>query len=587
MDVSLKVTDQPQESSFFDMVSGDSVLSIPLFQRAYRWQKKNLDWLISDINDIRDDAAKSVFLGVVVCVVRGASPGRPIPWEIVDGQQRLSTLYLMIMAAAEILARNGQTTDAAGIIGTYLLVRPLALNPINTKLIPSSADRAQFKKIWDQILMAPNLALDPTIQSNPPKPPSPSGSDTGAMIKQYAALKKYLQKLWNEQGKEAIDKFVEISANRLSVVSISLRDPIVAPKIFERLNNRAELVTIADLVRNEVFARVSDDPASAKFVFESQWEPFVSSFTEIDNGLEKFLFPYGLIIKSSVTKAELFSLIRKYWATLSSPKEIIEDLSQYLNTFLVLEGSQRLDGMSDALYESLDRISRLGKPSSTYAFLLRLVVGVHKCEVSEAEAIKTIPAIEDFLFRRAICGIEPTGLHAVFKGLWCELIGEENDFTRITAENLIASIRSKPTVSWPSDNDFGESIKSGDLYHRKVVGFALREYESACRGDSANEDFHVEHVLPQTSTPYWQAIFGKEYDDVVHTWANLVPLSTVMNPSVGQGDFTAKADAFRGSMYSSARDLASKYESWDMNNLKTRANELVTWALNRWPNSAA
>jgi len=84
IEISLKVTDQPQESSFFDMVGGDNVLSIPLFQRHYRWQQRNLQWLWDDMIDIRDEATKSVFRGVVVCVSRGALPGRPIPWEIVD-----------------------------------------------------------------------------------------------------------------------------------------------------------------------------------------------------------------------------------------------------------------------------------------------------------------------------------------------------------------------------------------------------------------------------------------------------------------------------------------------------------------------
>ncbi|MBK6781768.1 MAG: DUF262 domain-containing protein [Gemmatimonadetes bacterium] len=180
MDVALKVTDQPQESSFFDLVAGDNVLSIPLFQRPYRWGDRNLEWLLDDITDIKTTAAKSCFLGVVVCVNRGALPGRPIPWEIVDGQQRLSTLYLLICAAAEVGARNGATGWAAGVIGTYLLVRPLADNPINTKLVPAFADRAQFKKVWDGIAEAPGLPAEAGYVANPPDPPAPGGLKRGS-----------------------------------------------------------------------------------------------------------------------------------------------------------------------------------------------------------------------------------------------------------------------------------------------------------------------------------------------------------------------------------------------------------------------
>ena len=135
MDANLKFTDEQGETSFRDTVSGDNILTIPLFQRPYRWTRQNLDWLWRDINEIRDEAAKSEFMGVIVAVQRSAKPGRPIPWEIVDGQQRLITFYLFVLAAVEVTARSGEHTAAANLAGTYLLVRRMADNPVNTKLV--------------------------------------------------------------------------------------------------------------------------------------------------------------------------------------------------------------------------------------------------------------------------------------------------------------------------------------------------------------------------------------------------------------------------------------------------------------------
>ncbi|MEO6580109.1 MAG: DUF262 domain-containing protein, partial [Sphingomicrobium sp.] len=129
MEVGLRVTDAPEESCFSDLVSGDNVLAIPLFQRAYRWTQKHLGLLLEDIDAIRDDIASSVFLGVIVSYSRGTAPGRPVTWEIVDGQQRITTLYLLLMAAVEVAARKSEGEWAADVCGTYLLVRPLASNP--------------------------------------------------------------------------------------------------------------------------------------------------------------------------------------------------------------------------------------------------------------------------------------------------------------------------------------------------------------------------------------------------------------------------------------------------------------------------
>lgn len=591
MDSSLKVTDQPQESSFYDLVAGDNVLSIPLFQRPYKWAKKNFDWLMNDVIDIQDDAAKSVFLGVIVCVARGASPGRPIPWEVVDGQQRVTTLYLLLMAAAETLAKKGHQSDGAAIIGTYLLVRPLANNPVNTKLVPSFADRSQFKHLWDQIMVVPGLASDATIVGNPPKTPPPYGGTEGKMTTQFAVITRYLSNVYAEKGKQGIDQIVEIAANRLSVVSISLRDPIVAPKIFERLNNRAELVTTADLVRNEVFSRGADDPSFAQTVFETQWEPFVAKFAGIDDGLEKFLFPYGLIIRSSVKKAELFGLIREHWGALNTPQEIISDMDQFVDVYLALECGKKSSSFDAALNDQLSRIHRIGKPSSTYAFIFRLCLAVKRTDVESSVAVEILRVIEDFLFRRAICGYEPTGLHAVFKGLWNELfepVGEPPIrpavVDAVTAKSVRAAISSKSTVPWPNNEEFVENIKRGDLYRRKVNTFAIREYDNDCPGDSPRDTFEIEHVLPKAAGDEWQRIFGNDYKKYLNTWANLVPLSEAMNPSVGNSGYTTvKRAAFQNSMYASARKLAADYSDWTQESMEHRADAISNWAISRWP----
>lgn len=582
MDVALKVTDQPQESAFFDLVGGDSVLSIPLFQRPYRWSERHLDWLLDDIAAIKDGAAKSCFLGVIVCVSRGALPGRAIPWEIVDGQQRLTSLYLLLLAAADVAARNGSYAWAAGVIGSYLLVRPLADNRTNTKLVPSFADRAQFKKIWDNLMSIAPLATHPTILANPPRPPAPSGGEDGALLKQFVRMKRKIGKIYDEQGQEAVERLVQIATGSLSVVSISLRDPLVAPKIFERLNNRAELVTVADLVRNEVFASASDDPTRAEQVFSNQWEPFSGIFSQIEKGLEKFLFPYGLIINRGVTKADLFATIRSHWKSLPSPEAVINDMRRYTGCFLALELDKRDLTLPDELCVRLTRLHKMGHPSSIYAFVMRLASAVSDSALDSATAAEVLDVIECFLFRRAICGIEPTGLHAVFKGLWPEL-DEGEGAPGVSAQTVREAISSKPTVAWPSNEEFAKAIQTGDLYHRKIVKYALREYEVSAEGESPLDDFQVEHICPQELTPSWDSLFGERHKELLHTWANMIPLTGRMNINSGQDDFEIKQREYENSIFATARGIASEYVSWTPVEVEARAAKIAAWAMNRWP----
>ncbi len=114
----------------------------------------------------------------------------------------------------------------------------------------------------------------------------------------------------------------------------------------------------------------------------------------------------------------------------------------------------------------LDRLHRLGKPSSIYSFIMKLVCAVKDKDINASTAVQIIDVIECFLFRRAICGIEPTGLHAVFKTLWSELT-EDPDALGLTPEATYNAISGKPTIAWPSDEEFERHIRKGNLYNRK------------------------------------------------------------------------------------------------------------------------
>ncbi|MGY3288690.1 hypothetical protein ACVWWP_001757 [Bradyrhizobium sp. LM3.6] len=363
MDSKLKVTDVPEESSFYDLVAGDNVLEIPLFQRPYMWKESHYKALLQDIDEIDDETNAAEFLGVIVSFGRGSGPGRPPTWMIVDGQQRVTTLYLCVMAAVEVAAATGELDWASDVMGRYLLVRPMSGLNVNTKLVPSFNDRGQFAALWKRIIEIKNFANHQIVASNLPKPPVPSGKADGTMTAQYRRIRSDLAKLMRDQGLKALEHRVEVVATRLSVVSISLRDPTVAPKIFERLNYGAEPVTVADLVRNEVFARSGDDPKTALHLFESRWEPFVGRFADKNADLDRFLFPYGLMHNPNVKKADLFAALRKSWDQ-SNPKAIIDDLEQYQPAYLALASGVDYQSEHPELGLRVNRIYRSGRPSS-------------------------------------------------------------------------------------------------------------------------------------------------------------------------------------------------------------------------------
>lgn len=584
MDSKLKVTDVPEEANFYDLIAGDNVLEIPLFQRPYMWKESHYKALLQDISLIDEETNGAVFLGVIVSFGRGSGPGRPPTWMIVDGQQRVTTLYLSVMAAVEVAAKAGELDWASDIMGRYLLVRPMSGLSVNTKLVPSFNDRGQFDAIWQRITSIKNFSSHQIVASNPPRAPAPSGATEGLMLSQYLRIRSDLTKLLRELGLSGLDHRIEIVTSRLSVVSISLRDPTVAPKIFERLNYGAEPVTVADLVRNEVFARSGDDAATAMHLFATRWEPFVARFADKNADLDRFLFPYGLIYNSNVKKADLFAALRKRWDKFNGPEQIIDDMEQFQPAYLALTVGRDYQEDHPALKLRVNRIYRSGRPSSIYPFLLRLLRAYELGQVSESATCSVLDATESFLFRRAVVGIEPTGLHAVFKSLWQELTGEAGDQELdklIDPDRLRLIVRGKPTISWPSDEEFQSGIENGELYRRKIAGYAIREYELGVKGESPTDIHQIEHIAPQSATESWRKVIPEGYEKLVHTWGNLLPLTPSMNPSTGQSDFEVKRVAYSNSIFASAREVAKKSD-WDATAIRERSKSIAEWALGRW-----
>lgn len=338
MDDNLKVTATNDERNFTEIFSGETVVNIPLFQREYKWGPKNLKDFWADVDAIIDGSKSSQFLGVVVTVPRPRNMGAPQVFDVVDGQQRLFTCHLAIAAAVRIALDDNRVTWAVDVAKSLLVMRRTSSSPTNIKVIPSAKDRQQFNILWTEIANHPNVKKEGGWgEESFPTPPSPSGSNNGALLKQYRRIQALLKSTLQKEGFEAFEARVSVIASKLSLVTISLRDPIAAPIIFERLNSRGEKITTADLVRNEIFARDASDPARASAMFANYWEPFQKKYEDRKLGVELLLFPYGLTFDSNVTKAELFSKLRARWSTLDDTTDIIEELDEFSDALFALE----------------------------------------------------------------------------------------------------------------------------------------------------------------------------------------------------------------------------------------------------------
>ena len=309
--------------------------------------------------------------------------------------------------------------------------------------MPAAADRQQFQAIWAGISGHRLVKSSDWATIGAPTPPAPSGNEKGRLLTQYKNLLNKFKNAEKDGGFNQIKLVVEIIVNSLSFVSISLRDPTAAPIIFERLNSRGESITTADLVRNEIFARVASNPIDAMNMFKNYWEPFQKKYDERTISLEILLFPYGLALDYNITKAELFQKLRDHWSTIPSTPEVIEDLDKFSSTLFALELGEVDNDIPKDLMKCLSRFNRLRLPTSIYTFVFSCVEAVKQGKQKLGGVVDAFNVIEGFLVRRAVGGIEPTGLHSVFKGMYNEITKNDIYNKEISAKSVESELQKK------------------------------------------------------------------------------------------------------------------------------------------------
>ncbi|WP_308911501.1 DUF262 domain-containing protein [Pseudokordiimonas caeni] len=575
------VTDSQDELSFEDLFRDVDQVHIPLFQREYVWKGKEFDDLKKDIGQISSGIESCQFLGAVVAYERPRQSeivGRLRSHAIVDGQQRLMTIYIFVMAIVECLARNGDKDDAIEAVRDYLLLPSRRGLEVNTRIVPSFADRNQFRVLWDKI-NSPAI-LQAELEADRPHPPSPNGPSDGCLVNQYNRIIRYLNSHVppeREAKKAALLEILEIATRKLTFVQLKLTDASSATKIFERLNFRGVKVGVVDLVRNEVFSNLINDPTETNRIFNHIWRPFEDAF----NGrAEAFFFPYCLTQNSNTKKSELFSQLRTTWDKLT-PEEIISHMQPYQGPFVSIDQTGRF-GDHRQISIRLDRLVRLGRPSSVYPYVMSMLNARAADEIDDECVISLLDTLESFLVRRAILGFEPTGLHSLFKGLW-------RSHANYSIAEFMGAVAERATVQWPNDAELKDAVRKRSLATTNICQYLLVEYDRSLPGDNPTDAPTIEHVLPQQYEEggAWSEVFTKdEHKKLKDTWANLIPLSGPLNSSLQAGPYTGKQPRYRlESMFVSARNLADRWDNWSPESVAERSEMLANWAVERWPHT--
>lgn len=543
----------------------------PVFQRYYTWKEKQLEDFFDDLDDIDPNTSGQQFLGAIVLQQKKVSgPGAPRVYLMIDGQQRLTTLYLVLLGLASMASGE----DSSSLVETYLAVN-ISKYAGQPKLVPTAQDRGRFY----QILKTATEYDSWNVSDEPPLPGArPELDAQWERIQARLAervltpTKKIRRKDWERITNAVLDRF-----EMVSIVLEADEDPNL---IFGRLNARGTPLTVADLVRNSVFTRFEHDrPQKSERFYNDRWLPFERSFPN-SAALQRYFQPFAVIrTGGKSTKATAFADLEELWLNRSA-EQVLRELEEYAPYYLSLNSYQPVAELSDAMNTVLRDLAEMPKLSVSWPFTIQVLRAVAGKKLAAGAAEKSLRFVESMLVRRALVGWEPTGLHAIFKSLWKETGAEPAE---------VAKRLRTGTIKSPTNDEIIADLSEVAVDSRKILPYVLKQYERTLRAhEGTGDDLPVstpwiEHVLPQSHDKHWSATFtSKQHAAQVGLLGNLTLLTGKQNQKSQNEPWVQKRARYATSDWLMTRNLAD-IKNWDPRFIAKRTKDLAAWIIKRWP----
>lgn len=547
------------EANLLEFIKKSNQFSIPIYQRLYSWTEKECGRLWNDIMTVGSKNIPSHFIGSIMYIEKGLYQiSKPEPLLVIDGQQRLTTISLLLEALARKIGDNEVEGFSARKIRNYYLINPLETGDRKYKLLLSQNDRNTYISIIEQ--------------------------------REYPKESSIRIKNIFEYFTSKIDKLSEndiqnlcLGLLKLFIVDISLnRDQDNPQLIFESMNSTGKDLSQADLIRNFMLMRLEGD--IQKRLYEDYWRPMELEFGQeaYDSHFDSFMRHYLTMKTGNIPKiSEVYEEFKKYfYNSRRDNEEELKELKKYAAYFCAMA----LDKEEDKeLKEAFSDLREL-KVDVSYPLLLELYNDYKMGVLSKEDFIKIIRLIESYVFRRAVCGIPTNSLNKTFATFGKSIIKEKY------LESVKAHfIKMTSYRRFPNDEEFKKELECRDLYNFRSRSYLLRRLENHDRKERVNvSEYTIEHILPQNTNLNhdWREALGPDWEKIqqkyVHTLGNLT--LTGYNSEYSDKFFTDKRDmkgGFRESPLKLNRGLAN-LDTWNEETILQRAENLSKEALKVW-----
>ena len=549
------------EANLLNFMQGTKQFIIPIYQRKYSWTKKQCTQLWNDIVKIsNDDDTNAHFVGSIVYIEKGVFQVSTVPQLLViDGQQRLTTMSLLLLALSKELKERKQKYDInSRKVMNYYLVNNEEDDDLYHKLILNQIDHETLTSLIEGRELPEDYS--PRIYEN-------------------------FNYFVDQIRKSSIDIDQLFSGlKKLIIVDVALdRDHDNPQLIFESLNSTGLELSQADLIRNYVLMSLSAE--EQKRLYKKYWRPMEKSFDNLNESIlfDRFMRDYLTVktgripnIKNVYTDFKKHLFEKRH----TDIEEILKDVYKYSKYFVRLAFQTEKD---DDIRNVLKDFNSL-KVDVSYPFLLEVYDDYNNNILSKTQFISILKIVESYVFRRAICGVPTNSLNKTFATLSKE----------VDKENYLESVKIAFSLKdsyrrFPNDQEFLEELMIKDVYNFRNRNYLLRKLENLERKEIVDiESYTIEHIMPQNEnlSQEWRKMLGKNWLDVhekyLHVLGNLT--LTKYNSELSDKPFTEKRDmegGFADSPLRLNRGLR-QLESWNEKEIKKRGESLGNRTLLVW-----
>lgn len=576
-------------------------LVVPLFQRPYVWQETDQWeplWLdIARMADVRlrDPHSKARhFLGAIVLqidddVAHGSLPTK----NVIDGQQRITSLQVLIDAAAAVLSEHG----AEGLANQLAdLTHNRSYDPTvkpTLKLQHTNRDRAAFSEV---------MAAEPPVEH---AELDHSGSLTvGAHEYFTRVVTEWLGSPNDPQFTLRADTLVQVLVQGLQLVVIDLKADEDSQEIFETLNARGTPLTAADLIKNFVFQKLQAEGVDTAAAYAEDW-PFESSFWETDVSVGRTTMTRSSLFLGQwlaahtgeeISPKQTFSRFKHYVEhEAATPmadllKQINVQADQYEQwTVAAQDGSRLLTPTERAVYRMSCSGMELLKP--VLIWLNDPALGIPPPVVDAV-----IARMESWVMRRQLLRLSTGPLGTVV----ADIIRTHRSASAYELEQRVEAHLARQAVEstyWPGDDEIRDYLHTEQVY-RRFPRTRLRMYLEAIEDHLRSRHSYpamprqhhpIEHVMPQRWQTHWP-VDGLEAEitrsEHVHRLGNLTLLTKSLNSSVSNGPWTGpkgkRGAISKHDVFLLNRDLRDA-ETWDEQAVVERTGLMIDALLQTWP----